>query len=963
MNTKTFIKSLYGILLTLIIAGCGGGGGNSGTVTPGGGGPSDTAAPDTTFGAGITLSTYTADDVKPNPVGGGAIIGGQLIVDFDDIFTRDEIDTILVANGLERIGFITGVNQVIARITNGASELDAQAAIVTVPGVEAASLDFIVGTQTTSGTVRPLLDNDSETNKPREPNKPLLTLSDEELLRNWPHYVMDTFPAHALADAVLGGDSLQNVVLGVVETSGFHKAQVNSGVFSRIDTLLAPGDRNLYPKVVEPTGIEYVPTTGAISFTRGTRDPSFNKLISSANEVEIHGLAVASAALGAGPDILGTSRHAKFRPIKISTETLGICSNDRTIGCDFNTDCPVGTGSCDTDISVTSYLSAMFAALADENAPNLKVVNVSLGEGKAITDETQRAAASRIIGASLSRLIGGGRVVVLAAGNDHRNTSGTLMASLGPSRTVDRSVSSNVLDKGLIVASGTALPTISILDILALALDPLSKPVPIFDGNVEGAYKSGNYGPNISVSAPGEYVPVLAGDLVNFLLMDGTSFSSPYIAGLAAEMFTLDPTLTNVEVVKIIEATVDDLGDTRADNIFGHGRINLWKAILTTLNRKDTENPNWLGINLRWGVIGVPEQIFIGGKEVPDILGARVPDLAQVLGDNLREVPNANIFPAAAVTKFSFETTEITNATGGVALIEAKESGRPIYQIPVRISDLLNTRPVDSTIDDFVVTLDVHTQTAAIWGRVTNGGNPVNGATVSYVELSGAAASTTTDSNGYYTIYDAIPDEQFEIAASKVNFIGDAYDLTLTPMLSQRRDFDIVEIDIVEIATPDFNRFGMDVGVLGHYNAVAPDGPYSYDSDGTISTWQSYPGSFSGNTFTGSYSRSYGTTLTITGSITATLNESGDTITSINWSEKHVSTQGVGSTKDYSFSGTNIPLAWSEVYQIEGVETCDHVSSFSNTLNSGPDGLNYSLSSYECNADSKIYASFSTVVE
>ncbi len=128
------------------------------------------------------------DDLKPNPVGGGSIIGQQLIIDFNDTYTIAQIDAILDDHGLERIGLIGGVNPVIARIINGVTELEAQTALLSVTGIEAVSLDFMVGPQKASGMTTPLLSNN------RAPDDPLLVLSDKELLLNWPHYMMDTFP-------------------------------------------------------------------------------------------------------------------------------------------------------------------------------------------------------------------------------------------------------------------------------------------------------------------------------------------------------------------------------------------------------------------------------------------------------------------------------------------------------------------------------------------------------------------------------------------------------------------------------------------------------------------------------------------------------------------------------------------------------------------------------------------------
>jgi thermitase len=59
----------------------------------------------------------------------------------------------------------------------------------------------------------------------------------------------------------------------------------------------------------------------------------------------------------------------------------------------------------------------------------------------------------------------------------------------------------------------------------------------------------------------------------------GTSLSSPIAAGLAALIWSLNPDLTNAEVLDIIQTSADDLGAPGFDEIFGHGRINVLAAL------------------------------------------------------------------------------------------------------------------------------------------------------------------------------------------------------------------------------------------------------------------------------------------------------------------------------------------------------------------------------------------------
>ena len=114
-----------------------------------------------------------------------------------------------------------------------------------------------------------------------------------------------------------------------------------------------------------------------------------------------------------------------------------------------------------------------------------------------------------------------------------------------------------------------------------------------------------NFGPRVSVVAGGTDL-VLVDESGNVGLHSGTSFSSPTVAGLAAEMIYLDRNLrapdggfTPLQIVELIESTADDLGSTGRrpkavkpndkpadgfDVVFGHGRINAWKAMLAVAN-------------------------------------------------------------------------------------------------------------------------------------------------------------------------------------------------------------------------------------------------------------------------------------------------------------------------------------------------------------------------------------------
>jgi subtilisin family serine protease len=91
-----------------------------------------------------------------------------------------------------------------------------------------------------------------------------------------------------------------------------------------------------------------------------------------------------------------------------------------------------------------------------------------------------------------------------------------------------------------------------------------------------------NHNENVSVSAPADRLVGLApmpGRMMRAVC--GTSAATPQVSGLAALLFAQDPSRTPAQVRRIIERSADDLGAPGRDDRFGHGRINVERALRT----------------------------------------------------------------------------------------------------------------------------------------------------------------------------------------------------------------------------------------------------------------------------------------------------------------------------------------------------------------------------------------------
>ncbi len=91
----------------------------------------------------------------------------------------------------------------------------------------------------------------------------------------------------------------------------------------------------------------------------------------------------------------------------------------------------------------------------------------------------------------------------------------------------------------------------------------------------------------------------------------GTSFATPLTNGVLAMIWSVDPAFSADQVELILFLSADDLGDPGDDLVFGHGRVNLWRAVTLAQAVSAGNVPPAPGDDASFAVGGTPRTLDV----------------------------------------------------------------------------------------------------------------------------------------------------------------------------------------------------------------------------------------------------------------------------------------------------------------------------------------------------------------
>ena len=334
-----------------------------------------------------------------------------------------------------------------------------------------------------------------------------------------------------------------------------------------------------------------------------------------------------------------------------------------------------------------------------------------------------------VIGRATSTNIANGLIWAVDHGASVLNLSFNGVAGIATIRTAAEYAYNH---GGLVVAAsgncGCADPTAETPFILSVSATDETDAVAYFSST----------GPFVDLAAPGNNILTTAkGGL--YFADSGTSLASPVVAGVAALMFSVNPSLTPLLVTQLLESTAFDGGAPGYDPAFGFGRVNAYAAVLAAANYTppaDTTPPTV-------SMTSPAEGATVSGTAVVDVAAT---DSVGVVRVELYVDGALFATDAASPYSFAWDTTLAGNGPHTLYAVAADAATNSASTAPVTVT--VANVPPDTTPP--AVAIDTPAAGATVAGTVAVAVSASDNVGVVQVDLYVDGAFYATDASAPY---------------------------------------------------------------------------------------------------------------------------------------------------------------------------------------------------------------------
>ena len=187
-----------------------------------------------------------------------------------------------------------------------------------------------------------------------------------------------------------------------------------------------------------------------------------------------------------------------------------------------------------------------------------------------------------------------------------------------------------------------------------------------------------SYGSFVAMSAPGSgiWTTSMGGTYGSW---NGTSFSSPLVAGVAALMMAASPSLDGSQIESLLYSTAVDLGAAGRDPFYGYGRVDAAAAVQAALAAKatvDTQPPT--------ASITAPlANATVSGLVAVDVLAADNVAVARV---ELQVNGSVVAVDSAGPFGFSWNSTGVSNGMSTLVAVAYDAAGNKTASSPISVN-------------------------------------------------------------------------------------------------------------------------------------------------------------------------------------------------------------------------------------------------------------------------------------